>query len=135
VGGTAVVASSVWALVRSSAPLVDCTDLTSPTCKATITAAPLTIGQAIQLETLRRSYAPALDALDANGVSRADVSLLWTFSTVSLPEATFDPANSIVPFPNNVLRTTGANPHLNLPIPDGGSMMQQQLIGGLNTLD
>lgn len=136
-GGGAVVASSVWALVRSAGPLVECpmNDLTSPECKRTITAAPLTDGQAIQLEQLRRSYAPVLDAVVAQGRSREDVALAFTFRTVSLPEATFDPSASIIPFPNNVLRTQPPNPRLNLPVPDGGSALQRNLVIGLNTLD
>jgi pimeloyl-ACP methyl ester carboxylesterase len=137
VGGGPIVASAVWALARSASPLVDCPngDLTSPECKLAVTAAPLTVGQAVQLEQLRQLYAPALDALDAKGISREDVAILWTFGTVSLPEATFDPTTSVIPFPNNLLRTSGTNPHLALPVPDGGSPLQQGLVAGLNTLD
>ena len=137
-GGRPVVASSVWALVRSAGPLVTCPndDLTSPECRLAISAAPLTVGQAVQLEGLRRSYVPLLDAAESNfGITRDQVALAFTFRTVSLPEATFDPAASIVPFPNNVLRTPGANGRLNLPVPDGGSALQRNLVLGLNTLD
>lgn len=136
VGGGAVVASSVWAIVRSPSALVSCpnNDLTSPDCKLSFTAAPLTLGQAISLEQLRRIYAPALAAVEAAGRSRDEVAILWTFRTVSLPEATFDPSASIIPFPNNVLRG-GMPAHLTLPIPDGGSALQQNLVAGLNTLD
>ncbi|MBK7862304.1 MAG: hypothetical protein IPJ65_27595 [Archangiaceae bacterium] len=137
VGGGAVVASTVWALTRSAGPLVDCPndDLTSPDCKLLLTAAPLPLASALKLEPVRRAYQPALAALEAKGIDRADVAILWTFRTVSLGEATFDPAASIVPFPNNVLRSTGANPHLTLPVPDGGSALQVGLVTGLNTLD
>lgn len=134
-GGGAVAASSIWAIVRSPSPLVDCTDLTSPDCKLAITAAPLSTAQAISLEQLRRIYKPVLDAVEASGRARNEVAIAWTFRTVSLPELTFDPSASIVPFPNNVLRTTGVGAHLNLPIPDGGSALQQNLVAGLNTLD
>lgn len=136
-GGGPVVGSSVWALVRSASPLVDCADLTSPMCKRTITAAPLTDGQAILLERLRRGYEPLLDNLETNlGITRDQVAIAFTFKTVSLPEATFDPSASIIPFPNNVLRTgTGGNARLALPVPDGGSALQRNLVLGLNTLD
>jgi hypothetical protein len=151
-GGTAspLVASPIWALVRSPDPLVDCTlDCTNPkmpgiphgtdggpACNVNVTAAPLTLGQAASLECLREVYAPALDALEANaGVSRSDVQILWTFRTSSLPEATFDPLNQVIPFPNDLLRTMPPNPHLQLPLAADAGMLQQQLVQGLNTLD
>lgn len=131
--GSTVVASQVWAIVRSGASLVDCADLASPDCKALLTAAPVSLAQVKALEGLRRGYADALDALEAD-VPRADVALFWTFSTVSFPEATFDPSGSIIPFPNDILRspTTG---RLNLPIPAGAPALLANLLGGLNTLD
>jgi hypothetical protein len=142
-GGAPVVASPEWVFVRGTAPLVTCTiDCTNPAqpgipagCASTVTTAPLNIDQAAGLECLRELYAPALDALAAKGVPRTAVNILWTFRTVSFPEATFDPQHNIIPFPNDLLRTTTAPIHLNLPVPDGGSMLLQQLITGLNTLD
>ncbi|MBI3184322.1 MAG: hypothetical protein HYZ28_19485 [Myxococcales bacterium] len=130
-GGT-LVGSDVWALARSAASLVTCQDLADATCAPTITAAPLTKEEALKLEALRRGYAPVLVALEAQGVVRADVALLWTFRVVSQSEAVFDPAKSVIPFPNNLLL---ANGKVNLPIPPGATPAQQQLIGGLNTLD
>ena len=134
VGGGGVVGSEIWALARSASPLVDCDDLTSPDCASNVTAAPLTLAQATQLEAVRRAYAPVLDGLEEQGVARTDVAVLWVFSTVDRPEATFDPAHSIVPFPTDLLRT-GAGGHLALPTPAGAPATLAALIGGLNTLD
>ncbi len=132
--GNPVVGSEVWAMARSASTLVSCSDLTSPDCKPVITLAPLSAAQAVQLEALRRGYKPLLDALDAQGVARADVPLLWVFSTVNQPEATFDPANGVIPFPNDLVYDQ-TNNHLNLPVPAGAPAALQQLIAGLNTLD
>jgi len=136
IGGGAVVASTAMALLRSPDPLVTCPndDLTSPECALAITAAPISLGSAVLLEGFRRPVDDAIELAVANGRSRDEVALAWTFKTVSYPEATFDPSAAIVPFPNDVLRNAMTN-RLALPIPDGGSMLQQQLIAGLNTLD
>ncbi len=134
VGGGTVAGTTTWALVRSASPLVTCTDLTSAECKPAITAAPLTTAQAVALEGLRRSYQPVLDMLDDEvGHPRSEIALMWVFRTVDQPEATFDPAASIIPFPNNLLLspTTG---RVNLPVPTTPGL-QQQLVLGLNTLD
>ncbi|MBL8957480.1 MAG: hypothetical protein JNK82_42295, partial [Myxococcaceae bacterium] len=137
IGGQAVVASSAMALLRSPEPLVTCPngDLTSPECALAVTAAPLSLTSARALESFRRPVNEAIIAATAGGRGRDEVALAWTFKTVSYPEAVFDPSASIIPFPNDLLRTTGANPRLTLPVPDGGSALQQQLITGLNTLD
>lgn len=134
VGGGTVVGTTTWALVRSKGTLVTCTDLTSAECRPLISAAPLSTAQAVALEGLRRGYAPVLDMLDDDiGVPRSDVALMWVFRTVDQPEATFDPAASVIPFPNNLLLspTTG---RVNLPVPTTPGL-QQQLVLGLNTLD
>src|SRR5207302_7545972 len=67
------------------------------------------------------------------GIERSSIPLLWTFRIVSQGEAVFDPANSVIPFPNNLL--LGSNGKVNLPIPAGAPASQVQLITGLNTLD
>lgn len=134
IGGGTVVGTTTWALVRSASTLVTCTDLTSAECKPAITAAPLTTAQAVALEGLRRGYKPVLDKIEDDiGVPRSDIALMWVFRTVNQPEATFDPAASIIPFPNNLLisPTTG---RVNLPVPAMAGT-QQQLVLGLNTLD
>jgi hypothetical protein len=143
--GKPVVGSAVWGFASSSRPLVTCEDLTAPNCRATTEIIPSTetdpakrledqTATALRLEQLRRAYAPLLDAISKQGVERNDIVLLWTFRIMNMPEATFDPAASVIPFPNDLLRnpTTG---RLNLPTPPNASPLLQQLITGLNTLD
>ena len=135
--GRALAASDAWALARSPSPLVDCETL-GPDCHSVVKAAPITDLQAIGLEGLRRAYEPILDALEAQGIPRVDVSGLWVFSTVNQPEVTFDlaAATPVIPFPaNQFLRTADdIDPagHLTFPVPPGPS---GALFTGLNTLN
>ncbi len=114
VGGKKVVGSPVWSLASLQKPLVTCEDLTAPDCKPTTDLIPAEstdpvehlkeqTAAALQLEQLRRAYAPLLDAIATQGVKREDIVLLWTFRIMNMPEATFDPAHSVIPFPNNIL--------------------------------
>lgn len=148
VGGKPVVGSSVWTLASLEKPLVTCEDLTAPDCRASTDLIPSTktdpaerikdqTATALRLEQLRRSYKPLLDALVAQGVNRSDIVLLWTFRIMNMPEATFDPSASIIPFPNNLLlaRNTDGSTHLNLPVPPSAPQSQKDLLNGLNTLD
>ncbi len=149
-GGRQVVGSAVWALVSSQTPLVSCpnNNFADPGCRATTDLIPSRetdparriadqAATAIQLERIRLGYAPLINALAAQGVNRSDIVLLWTFTILSRPVMTFDPANQVIPFPNNLaaLPLPDGGLRVNLPIPDGGSTLQAQLIGGLNTLD
>jgi hypothetical protein len=147
-GGRPVVGSSVWQLASLEKPLVTCEDLTASDCRATTDLIPSTktdpaerikdqTASALRLEQLRRSYRPLLDAVAAQGVNRSDIVLLWTFRIMNMPEATFDPAGGVIPFPNNLLlgRKPDGTPVLNLPIPPNASPSQRDLINGLNTLD
>lgn len=104
--GEKLIASDVFALVRSANPLVSC-DLTDPavdlkTCHSTISLAPLTDAQALQLEQVRLGLKPAFDAL---GVDRTQVGVLWTFRIFDNAELNFalslDPAKVVIPFPFN----------------------------------
>ncbi len=135
-GGGKVIGSDVWALARSKASLVTCASLTAPDCAPAITLAPLSSAEAVRLEGLRRAYAPVLDLLQAQGVPRADVAILWVFSTVDQAEPVFNPnpLAPILPFPNDLAmnQTTG---RVNLPIPPGAPQALTDLITGLNTLD
>lgn len=70
--GKPVVASPVFAFLRSKAPLVE-------NGKSTIGA--LGDAQATQLEPLRAAMAPALDALEQAGVPRAKLALAFPFTT------------------------------------------------------
>ncbi len=130
--GAGAVASDVWALVRSEDSL--CQDPAAAVCQPAVTLAPLTATQATQLEALRLSFKPLLDKLAKQGIARSDVAVLWTFSISSAPVVTFDPADGVIPFPNDAVRdpTTGL---VKLPIPSGASASQVALINGLNTLD
>jgi hypothetical protein len=141
--GGPVIAAPAWVLVRGTAKLVDCmitcTNPAAPVvpagCVSTVTVVPLNLMQASGLECLRETYAPLVDGFEAQGVARADLTIAWTFRTSSLPEVTFDPTNQVIPFPNNLLRGTGANAHLMLPVPAGAGALEQGLVAELNTLD
>jgi hypothetical protein len=145
VGGKRVVGSTVWALASLEKSLVTCEDLTASDCRPTTDLIPSTktdpverladqTASALRLEQLRRAYRPLLNALRDQGVKREDIVLLWTFRIMNMPEATFNPAASVIPFPNNLLLNPQTG-RVNLPIPPNASPAQQQLIAGLNTLD
>lgn len=149
--GRPVVASPAWFLLRFPTPLVACQPNVEPTpdtCRATTSLIPATqteIGarkkeqaaNALRLEALRLRYAPVLEKLEARGISRDDVALVWTFKVMSLPEATFDPERGTVPFPNDLLLTRDAQgTRVNLPpAPSTAPELQKQLIAELNKLD
>ncbi len=109
------IASATWAFASSTVPLVTCQDLTAPDCRSTTDLIPSTksdpaerladqTASALRLEQLRRGYAPLLDLVSSQfSVPREDIVLLWTFTIMDQPEATFDPSTSIIPFPNDLL--------------------------------
>jgi hypothetical protein len=157
--GETVIGSSTWALVSSPNPLVDCPsgDLTSAACTLSVDVIPSTltdpaarladqIKSAKQLETIRMGYAPVLAQIEkAQGLTRAEIPVLWTFTIVDAGEVTFDPANSVIPFPNDVVRDPVAK-KINLPNPKTGMPFGKndcamatdptvELYCGLNTLD
>ncbi|RKH70021.1 hypothetical protein [Corallococcus aberystwythensis] len=151
--GHPIIGSATWAFASSPKPLVTCEDLTSPDCAPATEIIPSTetdaakrladqTASALQLEQLRRGYAPIIEGLVAKGIKREDVVLVWTFSIVNQPEATINlSANArvptIIPFPNDLLRTPAtktAPAHLNFPVPTTPGL-QQDLFTGLNTLD
>jgi hypothetical protein len=155
-----VLGSATWTLVSSRNPLVTCADLKTD-CKPTVDIIPSTVtdpaarladqtAKALQLEQLRRGYAPILDALAATGIDRASIPIVWTFTVVDAGEVTFDPANSVIPFPNDVVRTGPPSPTtgqatVTLPNPKTGQPLTTAdcvgaepnvlLVCGLNTLD
>ena len=152
--GEPVVGSPTWALVSSSTSLVTCADLAAADCRPAVDVIPSAetdpaariadqTAKAIQLEKLRRLYAPVLDALAQQGLPRDVVALAWTFTILDAGEATFDPANQVVPFPNDVLRPGGK---VTLPNPITGQPLAAAdcaapanpmiaMTCGLNTLD
>jgi hypothetical protein len=85
-----VVGSPTWFLIRSKEPLVTCQDPTNASCIPTTDIIPSDIqdsaarladqtAKALQLEKLRQSLAPLLGQLEAAGVPRSNVAILWTF--------------------------------------------------------
>ncbi|HUM09370.1 MAG TPA: hypothetical protein VLT82_00305 [Myxococcaceae bacterium] len=148
--GQTVTGSPTWALVISSTPLVTC-DTNGNNCVLGTSAIPTTekdpakqyesqVKLAKQLEGLRLNYAPVINGALAAvpGLNRTDIALVWTFTITSQAEVTFDPANSIIPFPNDILfvdpATGQLDTKLHLPVPpDAGALTD--LYTGLNTLD
>jgi hypothetical protein len=152
-----VVGSQTWALVSSRNPLVTCTDLKAPDCAPAVDIIPSTktdpaerlkeeTASAIQLEQLRLGYKPILDRLAQAPIDadRSIVPIVWTFTIVDAGEMTFDPANKVIPFPNDLVRT-GPKGTVQLPHPKTGAPLMAAdcnttdssilLICGLNTLD
>ncbi|AEI64149.1 hypothetical protein [Corallococcus macrosporus] len=147
--GKPVIPSATWAFASSPQSLVTCEDLTASNCQTATELIPSAetdpaarladqTASALQLEQLRRGYAPILNLVSEQfSVKREDIVLLWTFTIMDHPEATFDPGNSVIPFPNDLLRVpaNGETPaRLNLPVPPEAGPAQA-LIAGLNTLD
>jgi dienelactone hydrolase len=166
-----IIGSATWSFISSEQPLVTCEDLTAPDCRPTTEIIPSTetdpaarladqTRSALRLEQLRRGYAPLLNQfVEQFGVARKDIVLMWTFTIMDQPEATFDPGTGIIPFPNDLLRVPaqGTTPaRLNLPVPPEpapvapaapgspgfpayaaylGALQSRALIQGLNTLD
>ena len=158
-----VIGSQTWALVSAKSPLVACADQAKYTdCKPTVDIIPSTVTdatarladqttKAIQLEHIRLGYKPILDAFDASGIHRDAIPIVWTFSIVDAGEVTFDPAHSVIPFPNDAVRTgavstTTGQALIKLPNPKTGAELTTadcaaatdtatQLYCGLNTLD
>ena len=89
-----------------------------------------------QLQEIQTGYTPLFAALAGPpfNIPRSNIAILWTFSITNQAEVTFDPANTIIPFPNDVVRT-GPGGTVSLPVPPGTPPVLAQLIGGLNTLD
>ena len=148
----AVIGSETWLLVSNQTPLVRCDGPT--TCELLVDIIPSNqtdpgdklkdqLSKARQLEQLRAGLSPLLDAFTAFGVKRPDIVIAWTFTIVDAGEVTFDPANQVIPFPNDMVRVDG---RVNLPTPKTGQPLtpdackasadaQIQLTCGLNTLD
>ena len=153
----AVVGSQTWGLVSTRNSLVTCTDLASPDCRPAVDILPSKeidpgarladqTKTALQLEQIRRGYSPILKALEAPPLSkdRSIVPIVWTFGIVNAAEVTFDPADRVIPFPNDAVRT-GPGGTVALPNPKTGKPLAAAdcqttdtsilLVCGLNTLD
>ena len=97
----------------------------------------------VSLHGLYLFFDGVIDLAMANGVVADRKHLILTNTWITGRDPTtvaFDPTNSVVPFPNSQLLTTGdlADPaalKVNLPNDPNASPTAQALIGGLNTLN
>ncbi len=156
--GEAVIGSPAWALVSSPSPLVVCPngDLTSPQCALTVDVIPSSetdpakrladqTSKAVQLEKARLSAQPLLDLAESLlGLPDATpIPIAWTFTILDAGEMTFDLADGIIPFPNDLLRPNGTvtlpNPATGQPLTPADCASPSDpttaLYCGLNTLD
>jgi hypothetical protein len=78
-GGQPVVATPTFYFARSPSPISNCTSALDCTSATPV----LTTEQAVALEGLRQAYAPLLAAVEARGLSRNDIVLVWTFTVTS----------------------------------------------------
>lgn len=126
-----VVGSPAFVLVRARKSLVTCAELTAGDCRS---STPLidTGDKAVALERARRKLQAGLGYLESKGVTREELAAAWTFSTVSQPLATFDPANGVIPFPNELLMNDGK---VNLPADAKDDAFTAGLKVSFNTLD
>ena len=148
--GQTVTGSPTFALLTSSAPLISC-DASGNNCTLNTSAIPTTekdpaaqydqqVRLAKQLETLRLNYKPIFDGAQQvlPQLKLTDIALVWTFTITSHAEVTFDPAHSIIPFPNDILfvdQTNGTTDGgLHLPVPPDAGLLTE-LYTGLNSLD
>jgi len=160
--GENVIGSPAWVLVSGKFPLFECEPDNPEECAPAVDIIPSDkfdpeekfkdqVAKAKKLDQLRNGYAPLLETIaKAKGVDKQDIPVMWTFSIVDAGEVTFDPANRILPFPNDAVRT-GPNGTVSLPHPTTGMPLsadecgkalsdpagdrQVQLACGLNTLD
>src|SRR6185312_6936584 len=56
-----------------------------------------------ELETIREGLEPLIQKVVAQGWSREDLALLFTFTTSTHPEIQYDPLSQAIPLPNNLL--------------------------------
>lgn len=145
--GRPVVGSATWSFLRLENSLVTCDDLTSADCRPTTEIIPSDVKDdqanrladqtksAVLLETLRRKYKPAVDALISSGVARNDIAILWTFKIATNPTFDFNPAATPprVPTPTNLII---ANGKVNIPIdPNASAAYQEFTADYLNELN
>lgn len=130
-GGVEVVGSPAFVLLRAKKPLTTCADLNQTNCRSVTSL--IDGGEAaVTLERVRRQLRPGLDYLEKNGVTRESLVAAWTFRTVKMGVATFDPAASVIPFPNDLLLENG---RVNIPAEAGDDATAQELKARLNQLD
>ncbi|MHB8873278.1 MAG: outer membrane protein transport protein, partial [Myxococcaceae bacterium] len=135
--GEEVVGAPAFVFLRARKSLATCADLSSEDCRA-VTA--LMHGDSpeeeragvVALERARRELKPALDQLELQALSREQLVAAWSFRTVRQALVTFDPANKVVPFPNDLLMLSGK---VNLPPDPADDATSAALKAQLNQLD
>ena len=113
--GQTVTGSPTWDLVLSSTPLLAC-DASGNNCIPATSAIPTTRegsggsarsagrpGQAARGPSGQLQADPRWRPGQLPGLKRTDIALVCTFTITSQAEVTFDPANSVIPFPNDIL--------------------------------
>jgi hypothetical protein len=93
------------------------------------------LASATQLEALRQVNRQLLDVAKAGGLDQKNIVLAWSFSTVSLTEAIFDPATGKLPGPGNDIILDSKTGLVSIPESPGESPEEKALRLGLNTLD
>jgi hypothetical protein len=95
-----------------------------------------TLAKATDFERMRRGYSKLLPLAEAAGWSKGDVAVLWSFTTVSMNEAVFDPSAAVpqLPTPTDLAKdpTTGL---LNIPTAPTASAAEKAFNAYLSSLD
>lgn len=94
------------------------------------------IASATSLERTRRGFAQLLNVLAAGGLKRADLAVMWSFSTVSMPQAVFDPSAAVprIPLPSDLIKDPKSG-LLAVPTASSASAAEKEFNAYLSTLD
>lgn len=87
-----------------------------------------------KLEAIRQTSEPHFQVLEANGLPRREVVVMWTFTATKRGEVFFDPGSKRIPFPNELLKDP-ATGLVKLPIAPTESPEAKALKTGLSKLD
>lgn len=87
-----------------------------------------------RLEAVRQKLEPSFAVLEAQGVPRAQVAGLWTFTVHEDAEALQDPGSKRIPMPNDLLKDA-ATGLVSLPADPADSPSQVELKHAFNQLD
>lgn len=100
-----------------------------------VTGGMTSLQKATRFEMLRQGYDKLVKLLVAGGtVKRDDIASLFSFTTVSQSELTYDPTTGVIPYPNNLLLDPSTG-KVNIPAGASETAAQKALRLGLNTLD
>jgi len=94
------------------------------------------IAAATSLERMRRGFGKVFASLARVGTKQDDLALMWTFSTVSLPQAVFDPSAALprVPLPSDLIKDPRSG-LITMPTAPGASAAEKAFNAYLSTLD